>query len=320
MILSAPWQSFETQFVRDMAWVLGSPSLLAPTHSRTPSGQPVHWLDHAWSERALSVSLDWLKALDQQPAPLLEVLAGRDSRLGRYFENLLGFWLAWPDNPLYRIVGQSLPVRSNNRTLGELDFLVEDRLSGELQHWEVAVKFYLGIQPGGAWKHWVGPALADRLDLKINRFMTHQLALPDTPECREMLHQLGLSSPAPVCMLKGRLFYPESAGIRDWAPINASPDHLKGWWMHRAEFLQRYAGRSLRWILLPKPNWLTPVAPGVSIGDSLDAHALIEHIRQAPDNRAIAVIGLDHHPLYSQHHHEVTRGFITPPGWPKDFA
>jgi len=314
MISPAVWQTYETQVVRDLAWALASPPLLASVRSQTPAGQRVRWLNQAWSERAMAASSDWLKALDRHPAPLLHALADRDSRLGRYFENLLAFWLSWPGNPLYRLVGQSLPIRSKNRIVGELDFLVEDRQSGELQHWEVAVKFYLGIRPGGDWQHWVGPALADRLDLKINRFLMHQLALPDTPEGREFFHHQGLPAPAPVCLLKGRLFYPGNAVLADWAPVAACPDHLTGWWLPQADFLTCYADEPLHWILLPKAHWLTTVDSRVRIGDPLSAPALIEQLRQSADNRAIAIIGLDHH------NNEVTRGFITPPGWPKDVA
>lgn len=314
MINPAVWQRFETQAVRDLAWVLASPPLLAPARSQTPAGQRVRWLNQAWSARAMAASSDWLKTLDRHPAPLLQSLADRDNRLGRYFENLLAFWLSWPGNPLYRLVGQALPIRSNHRTLGELDFLVEDRHSGELQHWEVAVKFYLGIRPGGAWQYWVGPALADRLDLKINRLLTHQLALPGTPEGRGLLRQLGLPAPVPVCLLKGRLFYPGHAVMADWAPDAVCPDHLTGWWLSQTDFLMRYAAEPLHWVRLPKAHWLTTIDARVSIGDLMDAQALIEPLRQSADNRAIAVIGLDHY------NNEVTRGFITPPGWPKDSA
>lgn len=315
MVSTPPaWQSFNTQQVRDLAWALASPPLLAPIRSRTSSGKAVHWATQAWSERALDVSLDWLRALDRYPAPLLTALSGRDARLGRYFENLLAFWLAWPANPLYRLVGQGLAIRSNNLTIGELDFLVEDRRSGKLQHWEVAVKFYLGVHPDGDYRHWVGPALKDRLDLKVSHLLHHQLALPSTSEGAALLRQLGLHEPEPVCLLKGRLFYPCEADRAVWAPHAASAEHLCGWWMSQADFLHRYQSGALRWITLPKAHWLTTIDSRVLISDPLDASALVESLAEYTDNRAIAVIGLD------PDHNEVTRGFITPTGWPKDIA
>ncbi len=82
--------------------------------------------------------------------------------------------------------------------------------------------------------------------------------------------------------------------------------------MPQADFVQHHSGLALRWIRLPKQNWLTRVTPDVRIGDALSATELIETLVQAADNRAVAVIGLD------PDHNEVTRGFITPPGWPQD--
>lgn len=304
----AHWQQWSQPVVRDLAWTLASPPLLA---LRSPG---IRWLNAAWCERAYRESLDWLASLDRDPAPLLTALSQRgDPRLGSYFEALLAFWLSWEDNPLYRLVGRNLPVRSKNLTLGELDFLVEERQSGELQHWEVAVKFYLGVASGGELKHWVGPGLKDRLDLKVQRLLEHQLALTHTPEGRGLIRHLGLVSPTPVCLLKGRLFYPPQAGT-EWAPHSAAPGHPRGWWLPQAGFLTHYGDAGLHWIRLPKEHWLTEVAPPVRIGEVQSASALVETLVQAADNRAAAVIGLalDDHGEYR----EATRGFVTPTLWP----
>lgn len=272
----------------------------------------MHWISQAWSESALESSLEWLNALDRHPAPLLSALSGSDGRLGHYFENLLAFWLSWPANPQYRLVSHGTPIRSRNLTIGELDFLVEDRRSGRLQHWEVAVKFYLGVQPEGDYRYWVGPALKDRLDIKVGRLLHHQLDLPFTPEGAGLLRHLGLPEPDPVCLLKGRLFYPPGVDRASWAPHAASPLHLTGWWMPQPEFLEHYGDDTLQWIRLPRAHWLTTIDRRVSIGDPLQAAALVESLGDSTDNRAIAVIGLD------TDLNEVSRGFITPSGWPKD--
>ncbi len=303
------WQHWSVPAVRDLAWAIASPPLLNP---RSPG---VRWLNAAWCERAFRASYDWLAALDQNPEPLLSALAQRsDPRLGSYFEALLAFWLTWEDNPLYRLIGRNLAVRSKNLTLGELDFLVEERQSGELQHWEVAVKFYLGVAAGGELSHWVGPGLKDRLDLKVQRLLEHQLELSRRPEGRGLIKHLGLQTPAPVCLLKGRLFYPPQADA-SWAPHSAAPAHLTGWWMPQADFLAQYQDSKLRWIRLPKEHWLTEVAPPVRIGEAQTAQALVETLVQTADNRAAAVIGLE---LGEDgHHRESTRGFVTPAGWPQ---
>lgn len=304
------WRRWRHAVVRDLAWVLASPPLLQPGNS------VAQWLDAAWGERAWAASRDWLATLDRDPTPLLATLARRQGRLGTYFESLLAFWLGWPGNPLYRLVAHGLPVRQRNRTIGELDFLVEDRGNGRLQHWEVAVKFYLGVAPGGDHRAWIGPGLRDRLDLKVERLLTHQLQLARGPEAGRLLEELGLPPPEPVCLLRGRLFYPPAAELARWAPVGAATGHLRGWWMTEADFLRYYADSELRWIRLPREHWLAPVDLSglegtVLIGEPEAAFPFIETLRASPDNRAAAVVGL----LQGQ---EVSRGFITPPGWPAE--
>lgn len=304
------WRQWRHPVVRDLAWVLASPPLLQP------GGATPRWLNEAWGERAFRASTDWLAALERHPAPLHDVLAKRPGRLGTYFETLLAFWLGWPGNPLYRLVGHNLPVRSRNRTLGELDFLVEDRASGELQHWEVAVKFYLGVAPGGDYASWIGPGLKDRLDLKVAHLVRHQLGLTARPEAAGLLRHLGLPMPTPVCLLRGRLFYPPGVRLGDWSPAAAAPGHSTGWWMSRPDFLARFAEAGLHWIRQPKEHWLAPVDlaatddEAVPIGEPQEAFRFVEALEAANDNRAAAVVGL----LGRQ---EVTRGFITPAAWPR---
>lgn len=272
-------------------------------------------MDAAWANRAFDASADWLASLDHDPSPLAPALARRPGRLGGYFESLLACWLAWPGNPLYRLRRQGLTARAGRLTVGEMDFLVEDRATGELQHWEVAVKFYLGVAPGGDLASWIGPGQRDRLDLKVGRLLGHQLPLSQRPEGLQALAAVGLGRPRPACLLRGRLFYPCDADPRQWQPRGAAPGHLTGWWMPLDAFATRPAEPGLRWIRLPREHWLAPVAPGqgpdaVPIGDALPAPVLVEAIRAAADNRAAAVVGL-------AQGREVTRGFITPDSWPR---
>lgn len=304
------WRQWRHALVRDLAWTLASPPLLRPDDPAT------RWLDADWGRRALAASQDWLAALDHDPVPLQQALDHRQGRLGSYFESLLDAWLSWPGNPLYRRLHHGLAVRQDKLTLGEFDFLVEDRESGEVQHWEVAVKFYLGIAPGGHPANWVGPGQKDRLDLKLDRLLRHQLPLAGLPEARALLATLGLPPPRPVGLVRGRFFYPADVCLADWSPAGAAPGHQQGWWMPAAAFLQRFRDPGIRWMRLPREHWLAPVdlspgSDGVRIGDPQPAAALVETWQASADNRAAAVVGL-------AEGREVTRGFITPPQWPRN--
>ena len=121
--------------VRDLAWLLLSADLLRP---QPPVGALANPFDTAQEAQA---SVDWLRALDTAPDPLHRDLAAtRITRLGRYAERLLGWFLQ--HGPAARLVAAGVPLRRAGVTLGECDFLVETRRGARL-HWELAVKCYL---------------------------------------------------------------------------------------------------------------------------------------------------------------------------------
>lgn len=300
----APWLRWRHQAVRDLAWALASPPLLAPADN------DILWLDDDWCRQTLAASSDWLARLDHDPTPLLTALAGRDQRLGSYFEGLLAFWLASPANTRYRLIAQNLPVRAQRLTLGELDFLVEDRQLGEIQHWEVAVKFYLGVPARDQRRNqeldWIGPGLHDRLERKRAHLTGQQLGLTRTPAGMALMQQLHLPPARPVCLLKGALFYP--AGHQR-PPQDAGHDHPGGWWLPVTDFLADPAHHTLSWLPLPKRNWLTAVTAPEDLGQAVSAEQLSALLISETSHRAMAVIGI-------RDGREVTRGFVAPAGWP----
>lgn len=301
-----PWLRWRHQAVRDLAWAMASPPLL------TPVNESACWPGNDWCQQVWHDSRDWLSELDRDPAPLLQVLsARRDPRLGSYFEGLLAFWLASPANRRYRLIAGNLPVRAHRQTLGELDFLVEDRLQGEIQHWEVAVKFYLGVAAdSGDAAGWIGPGQRDCLARKREHLTGQQLGLTREPAGQALLQDLGLPPATPVCLLKGRLFYPAAAGRETGLPpADANPLHLRGWWQHADDFASDPHRSALRWLKLPKPNWLTPVPDPDILAAALTREQLLELLAREAVPRAIAVIGV-------QDGREVTRGFVAPAGWP----
>lgn len=294
---------WKTPAVRDLAWALRSPPLL-----RFSKG-PIRFLDGAWCERMYQRYLPRLNALDKRPTELLAHLRARkDLRLGNYFESLLHFWLMDSENGYYRLIAHSFPIRANKKTLGELDFLVQEIASQQIQHWEVAVKFYLGVEPNGEHRHWVGPGLKDRLDLKVEHLIQRQLTLTKRPAAQVALSELGIGECQPVCLLKGRLFYPLGANTEIWQPQQAHVDHPRGWWLREADFLRKFTDSDINWLTLPKNNWLTPMTVfEAQLLSSVSASEVVSSLSEMND-RAIAVIGL-------RAGIEVERGFITPANW-----
>jgi len=295
---------YRHRVVRDLAWALLSPPLLAP------NDDGIRWFGPDWCRQVYAAYRSRLDALDQNPAPLIDHLHARqDRRLGSQFEGLLLYWLADPANTLYRLVAHNLPIRAGKLTLGELDFVVRELATGNTQHWEVAVRFYLATRPGGAYEDWIGIDPSDRLDLKVGRLRRHQLTMSQTPAGKAALAGLGVAACSRACLLKGRLFYPAGAPRDRWIPRDACPQHGQGWWLPATAFPASFADPGLRWSLLPREYRLAPLTPDVQLDAEYSAKELLEHLPAAIDNRPVGVVG-------RRHGHEEERGFLTPPHWP----
>ncbi|KUZ67025.1 hypothetical protein WI36_25085 [Burkholderia ubonensis] len=295
--------------VRDLAWLLASPSLLAAAPG-APLAQP--WSDAA--ERAAAQA--WLVALDAAPEVLHRALEGlRPVRLGRYAECLLEFFLT--HGPALRLVAANLALRINGRTLGEVDFLV-DTPGGRRLHWELAVKCYLCAPmcdgDAASLADFVGPNLVDRFDRKRARLIDHQLRLSG----RDGFARLGYGAPSDAqVFIKGWLFYPHGAPLPR-LDGEIAPVHPRGFWLTHAQWAAWAAAQpaDAGWAVLPRLAWLAPrrIAAGAGAPEPLAAaHALPAGLS---DRQAPALIGV-YEPAADGAWRETARGFVVPDDWPE---
>lgn len=219
--------------VRDLAWACFSPVLLRcsqlPDRGELADCQfPLNTQRH-----------QWLLQLDREPTPLLDHLArSKQTRLGLYFETLWQFFLQ--HDPEVELLAHNLPVRDGTRTLGEFDLLYFCRQRQRAVHLELALKFYLCATdcPGDAWHHWLGPNSQDRLDLKLDRLLHHQIRLGEKPQARLELAKLGAEDPLREIHIKGRLYrhfahavkpppgYNEALPFDQWAHLKSTDEAL----------------------------------------------------------------------------------------------
>jgi hypothetical protein len=307
---------YRSAAVRDLAWLIGSPSLMAEGTAGLAL-PPAAWL----SARAAEAE-PWLEALDDNPAELQRYLAGTflaqgpHFRLGRQAERLLAFWMA--RRPGCELVAAGREVAADGHVLGELDVVFRDPERG-LVHWEAAVKFYLRGEGSAAWDAYIGPNPRDRLLQKLRRVIDHQLPLGRDRRARIALG-IGDQPLTSEAFLKGWLFYPADSGwdAPAFVPAGVHPDHGRGWWLRHGADEVPCAARSSRFLILARPDWLAPAHRPDDAGQRPLAHgelraALARHFHDQHAAVLVAEVRRDEHGWWR----ELARGFVVHAHWPE---
>lgn len=301
-------KGFRHRAVRDLAWTLLSPPLIQfhvpGLHGSTASACV---LDFEAFEGDLI-------RLDQDPTALHDFLNREPAeRLGKYFENLIAFWLE--TSPRYELLARNLQVRDAKQTYGELDLIARDLESGRVAHWEVAVKFYLQMGPEADLFSWVGPNRRDSLGRKAGHLLEHQASRAQHPVARQQLEQLGIAVDDAIVFTKGWLFYAlpgcqlpgfESGdqGRVTKTSAEREPEHLRAWWCHSEEFQKLVERSGCDWRQLIKPNWLSDQSSLLEVFEPDDPSELVS-ITQTQPTYVVGMRGED----------EVERGFVVPNDW-----
>nr|WP_064602609.1 DUF1853 family protein [Photobacterium sp. J15] len=170
----------------------------------------------------------------------------------------LGFYYQWlwkqliKAHPDYELVAEEIQLQWQKQTVGAIDFLVRNLMSGELEHWEVAIKFYLAYQ-----RSWPGPNAKDNLDKKIQRMLDHQLRLCEHPAYQSQLAERYGQPTKKRLIMQGRLFYPvhnNAYGSSPGSDIQLNPKAFTGLWGYRSET------KELPLKCIGKENWISPPA------------------------------------------------------------
>ena len=290
------WNFLHDPHVRTLAWLLDAPDLLDACAAE-------------WQGKIASIDpvdgevQEWLGELDRAPQALRDHLGLQPfTRLGRYAEKLMAFYLAHRE----QLFAHGLQVRGGkNETIGEFDFLL--RKGDGLVHWEFATKLYLLESSGHGHQadYFVGPNLADTLGAKVRKIMGQQLTLSTHPFAKIHLPHPVVAAQA---LVKGWLFY-HGATPAPVQPLGISRAHCRGFWCSLTEV---QAFEAPYYALLPRLNWLAPAKVPSEQGISKDAlvERLATHFAGSSTPALVALLEPDGDWLL-----ECDRGFVVPNDW-----
>ena len=241
---------FKHQAVRELAFCIASSPILQTWPNAQQLNQAIDLPNDEFWQNQFSCYLTRLKELDQNPTELEQhLITARSTRLGIRFEHLLNFWLLDDKYHPFKLIGQSIKRMDGTRTVGEIDFLIHNQKTQEIEHWEVAIKFYLGEAEFFA-EEWLGLNRRDSLGRKINHLQQHQF---DVSKVDDHVIQKRRA------IIKGRLFYPiemfDALIEAQMLPQTCSwvnPAHLMGAW---GNFIPETPANH-HWRRAMRPEWL----------------------------------------------------------------
>ena len=251
---------------------------------------------------------EWLQQLDVDPAPLdLYLSTLQSTRLGLYFEKLWQFFI--DQDPELTLITHNLAVYDKKKTIGEFDLIYFCHQRECYVHLELALKFYLWHPEAAAapdtFSHWLGPNGIDRFDLKLNRLLSHQTQLSQTPAGEQVLEQLSITHIETELALKGRLFNPAGQSIEQ---IELNPEHPQGQWIHLNKFINGHHPGDL-WQILDRSQW---ISPPTKIQSPIQHTQAIARLRRHFDHHRQSVMLLKQ----SQPHGRTECIFVTHDEWP----
>lgn len=207
----SPWLAFRRPNVRDLAYAIACPPVLLTWAMPNPN-EAIELTSTAFWQRQFWRFLPRLHELDHNPKPLNRFLAQHllSHRLGFRFETLIHFWLTQTDYHDYELLAHNVQLFVGKQTCGELDFLVKNKAADTIEHWELAIKFYLGKPPFDP-PHWVGLNQKDTLANKIAHLQQKQFNLTELD---------GYHIDKRIAIIKGRFFLPQHllANVHQFQP------------------------------------------------------------------------------------------------------
>lgn len=196
----------------------------------------------------------------QSPSPLPQLRSAQ--KLGHLYEDALASILE--QDSQINLLARNIQVQEDkHRTVGEIDFLLEDYRTDEIIHLELAAKFYLAYQRNDGQWIYPGPNSNDSWQSKLARLRSHQFVISQNPSAQVYLKNILGSESRPITqhLVHGRLFRPIDGPIPP-LPEFAAPSTRWAPWLKCHQWHHHFS-QTEPVFYLPKHLWGCHLSPSL---------------------------------------------------------
>src|SRR5690554_363603 len=221
--------------------------------------------------------------------------------LGKYAEQLVATF--FNHSIQHHLLGNNIQLISQNKTIGEVDFLLENQKTKTNIHLEFAIKFYLKTTENGAVEY-LGPNAKDSLARKLKKMHEHQLQLLQK---HQQLLPLGFQKIIfhPKLLMKVYSFFP----FEEWKKRDKN-FATEGWWLKFKDWESLVEVASYFQFINDKKQWIFPYSSQNKMQDIPESKVYLNKFF-SKDRNYVMVIRWDTNKKI------VDRGFIVRNEWPK---
>ena len=285
------------QLLHDLYWCVSSPSLLI---SEPPEFKG-ELLYKIISDDQQDKFQQWFNTLTSDTRLLIDFFANDDQLIvGKYFERLLYFFFTHYHQ--FDVLYSGKQLFDGDKTIGEIDFIIEDLHTNEIIHIEIAVKYYMGYRNTSKHSMWIGPNGMDTLEKKMKKF-EKQLALSKSEELIKLI-----KVDKRKILLKGYFFKHFTSNS---LPYFNKPENDECLWLYQNE-MNKIIDAEEYYSIIPKNKWL-----GFYLDTRLEFLKGKDIMKKVDDQIEIIGKGIMLAKLDSKRTKVIKKLIVAPMKWPK---
>jgi hypothetical protein len=155
--------------------------------------------------------------------------------LGKRVERFFQFYIE--NSPRYELINQNIQIIEDKNTIGEIDFILKDKIDNKYKHIELVYKFYLYDDSFNTeLEKYIGPNRDDSLIKKLTKLENKQFPLLYHPIVKNYLKDMNIKETEQELCLFANIFLPKKIYNTKLPLVNNST--IKGFYINCKEFYQ----------------------------------------------------------------------------------